>query len=112
MTIKTISGATQADADLCNVLDPPSKGCHAGGGIHVTIPPDWQARIAAGQDVPGCSYYRVAENGTIAIADQVPMQLAIPAVIAALTPPQQAEAATLTTKLSVAVVTAQMEVEP
>lgn len=51
------SGAIQEDADCCNYIDPPVQGCHAGGGLHVVIPADWQARIAAGQQVPGCSYH-------------------------------------------------------
>lgn len=114
MTVKLIVNATQADADLCNALEPPSSGCNAGGGVHIVIPPDFAARIAAGQDVPGCTYYKPASDGSLTVDDRVQSQIAIPAVVNALSAPLQSQAASLVTKLATAVVvvgSAQVAVE-
>ena len=100
-----LSGATQADADLCNIVDPPTIGVHAGGGVHVAIPGDWQTRIAAAQQVPGCTYYSPIA-GTLPVSAFCVAQLALPAVVNALTAPQQTQAAALNVKLSTAQVVA------
>lgn len=106
MTVKRIAAAVQVDADLCNALDPPVIGTHIGAGIHVTIPGDWQARILAGQDVLGCQYHRIETAGPFAgnmtVSPVVQAQLATPAVVNALTAPQQTQAAALNAKLSTA----------
>jgi len=113
MADKEISAATAKDAALCNTLDPPLAGCHAGPGIHVVIPPDFAARILAGQDVPGCTYARLAPvldvNGVqvdtkLRVTDAVQTKLAIPSEISKLTAQQQTDAAALQTKLATAVV--------
>jgi hypothetical protein len=84
------SGAVQLDADVCNNIDPPVAGCHAGGGIHVTIPGDWQARILAGQQVPGCTYYTlqvqklVGTLDALVVSNFIESQLGIPAVVNSL----------------------------
>jgi hypothetical protein len=101
---KLVATAAQADANICNVIRAPTQGCHAGGGIHVVIPVDWATRIAAAQDVPGCSYSRVEADGTMLVDDYQIAQLATPAVINSLTVPQQTAAAALNVKLSTAVV--------
>lgn len=100
--IKQVSSAAQADADVCNALSPPTKGCHAGSGIHVVIPADWQARIAAGQEVPGCSYAHIESDGSLFVDSVVNANIAIPAIVNALSVPLQAKAAALQTKLATA----------
>lgn len=106
---KLVAVAAQADADLCNALELPSKGCQAGGGLQLTIPIDWQARVAAGQDVPGCTYAKPIA-GSLYVDDFTQQQLAIPAVISALTAPQQAQAAALNAKLATATTVASAQV--
>lgn len=104
MTTKQIEIAAQADADVCNALDPPKIGAQAGGGIHVAISPDFAARIALGQEVPGCTYSHVESDGSLYVSPQVQAQIAIPAVVNGLTPQLQIESAALITKLAAAVV--------
>lgn len=108
--MKLIAVATQADADVCNALVPPVPGCNAGGGIHIVIPPDFAARIAAGQEVPGCSYAHLEADGSLIVSDRVVAQIAVPAVVNALSAPQQAEAAALNAKLATAVVVSSAQV--
>lgn len=98
------SGVVQADADLCNAIEPPARGCSAGGGAQVAIPGDWQSRITLGQDVPGCTYYKPI-GGSMCVSDLACARLATPAIVNALTAPQQAQAAALNIKLSTAQVT-------
>ncbi len=111
------SGAAQADADLCNVVDAPARGCNTSLGLQIIIPPDWQARIAAGQVVPGCTYHALQQEGPVGgpfvndalvVTDRAAAQLALPAVINALTLQQQTQAAALNTKLASAVQQAQV----
>ena len=101
---KKVSSAVQGDADVCNALSPPTQGCHAGAGIHVVIPADWQARIAAGQDVPGCSYAHLEPDGSLFVDATVNAKIAVPANVSALSPTLQTEAAALQTKLAAAVI--------
>jgi hypothetical protein len=103
---KQILAPTQADADICNLVVVPVAGCHAGSGVHVTIPPDYVARITLAQDVPGCTYSHIEWDGSLLVVDRCIARLATPAVVNALTVPQQAEAVLLNTKLSTAVVVA------
>lgn len=103
------SGAVQADADVCNNVEPPARGCHAGAGVHVDIPPDWQARILAGQQVPGCTYYALQQGDAMAldeldVSDIAVSRLATPAIVNALSAPLKAQAALLNIKLATAVV--------
>lgn len=108
---KLIASATQSDADLCNALEPPVPGCNAGGGLHIVIPPDFAARIAAGQDVPGCTYAKPAADGSLTVDDRVQVQLAVPAVVNALPAPIQANIAAFNAKLATSVtVTASAQV--
>jgi len=109
--MKVISGAVQADADICNTVDPPTKGCHAGSGLHVVIPSDFAARILAGQSVSGCSYCDVKSDGTLCVTDRAQAQLLIPAVVAALPVPLQTEVAPLNTKLAAGVIIAGASLE-
>lgn len=103
------TAATQADADVCNAVDPPARGCHAGEGLHVVIPADWQARILAGQQVPGCTYHTLQAEGlastldALTVSDSVVAQLAIPAVVNALSAPLKAQATLLQVKLLTAI---------
>lgn len=101
MPKELLNTATQADADLCNAVDPPVLGCPAGAGIQIVFPVDWQARIAAGQLVPGCTYHQT-NSGVLFVSDRAAAQLAIPAVVNTLTAPQQLQAAALNTKLQTA----------
>jgi len=101
---KKVSSAVQGDADVCNALSLPTQGCHAGAGIHVVIPADWQARIAAGQDVPGCSYAHIESDGSLFVDAIVNTMIAVPANINALSAPLQAKAAALQAKLSIAII--------
>lgn len=68
---KRILAATQAIANLLNNLEPPTRGCHAGDGIHIAIPADWQTRIAAGQAVAGCTYAFIDADGAIDLPERL-----------------------------------------
>lgn len=103
MSPKLLAAATAADAQVCNALVPPLSGCNAGGGIHIVIPPDFAARIAAGQDVPGCTYAQVQADGSLQVDDRTQALLATPAAVQALAPALQTKAAALTSELATAV---------
>jgi hypothetical protein len=118
MTKLIESGATQDDADVCNAIQAPTKGCDAGPGVHIAIPPDWLARIKAGEHVPGCTYHALqpqapASPGQLpeaAPAAPLPVdallvsdfvELRLPDVIASLPPgPERGAAAQLLGKLN------------
>lgn len=106
MNTKLVATAAQADADLCNLLEPPAQGAPAGGGAHVVIPADWATRILGGQQVPGCTYYMVETAGPFAgsltVGAVAQAQLANPSVTNALSAPQKAQAAALNAKLAAA----------
>jgi hypothetical protein len=104
------SGAVQLDADVCNTVIPPVNGCHAGLGAHVDIPGDWQAQILSGQQVPGCSYYRVQGGMALLVDDFLDGQLQFAAVVNALPAPLKAQAALLKVKLAAATVVAAVAV--
>jgi hypothetical protein len=108
---KKIAAAVQLDADTCNAVDPPVRGCHAGIGIHVDIPADWLTRILAGQQVPGCSYHAI-DGSELTVSDRAIAQLAIPAVVNALPAPLKAEAPLLVTKLATGIVVAAQVEKP
>ena len=76
MTTRQLKSATRADAALLNELEPPIRGVHVGGGLHVEIPEDWAERIAAGEDVPGCTYARIQADGSLLVSDSVQAELA------------------------------------
>jgi hypothetical protein len=97
---KVIASAVLADASVCNALQPPTRGASAGGGVHIVIPANFAALIAAGQDVPGCTYARVEADGTLVVSDQVQAQLAVPADVKSL---PAADVADLTARLAAAV---------
>lgn len=106
---KSLPDATQADADAINKLAAPTRGCQAGGGVHVEIPDDWHEMIMDGEDVPGCSYASLqdvfGEDGkptgeqTLFIDDQV--QALLDKVVAddKATPEDKAKASALKGKL-------------
>jgi hypothetical protein len=56
MRIETTEATVELDARVCNKLVLPKRGEQRGRGIHVPIPEDWEARILAGERVPGCTY--------------------------------------------------------
>lgn len=68
MPTKRIAVAAATDVTVCLALDPPVVGCHAGGGVHVTIPPDWFARCNAGQAVLGCNYSRLEADSSLYVS--------------------------------------------
>jgi hypothetical protein len=105
---KQVVGAIQVDADVCNALDLPKAGAQGTRGIQIAIPPDFAARIAAGQEVPGCTYSHIEPDGSLYVSDTVQAQLAVPAVVNALPTAQKIEAPLLVTKLATAVVVAAM----
>jgi len=106
VSTKLVAIALQLDADVCNALEPPRAGCHAGAGMHVVIPLDFAARIALGQEIPGCSYARLEVDGSLYVSDTAQAQLALPAVVNALPSAQKIEAPLLVIKLSTAVTVA------
>lgn len=103
---KQVLAAAQTDADVCNALQPPVRGCDAGPGLHIIIPPDFVARIALGQEVPGCTYSHLETDGSLLVSDRVQSQIAIPAVVNTLSAPLQVSATALVAKLSIAAVVA------
>jgi hypothetical protein len=101
---------TQEEQEVSNLLDPPHVGTNRGGGVHVTIPPDWQARIAAGEHVPGVHYYRRdAETGEIDAPDRLRAALDDAQARARVPARLTAALTTLDTKVRTAVVTATEE---
>ena len=71
MATKLVPVATSKDVAVCLALDPPTAGTPVGGGIHVVIPPDFAARIALGQQVPGCTYAQLQPDGSLYVTDVV-----------------------------------------
>jgi hypothetical protein len=104
MPPKQVATPVQADCDVLNVLSAPTKGCDAGGGLHIVIPADWQTRILAGQQVPGCTYHKLDPDGTLTVSSLAQTNIANPVLVNAMSLPQQTAAATLLTKLSTATV--------
>lgn len=103
MTTKILlSGAIQADVDIANAVEIPTHGCDAGSGIHIIIPADWQAQIAAGNDVPGCTYSKMAADGSLTVSTRVQAQILISAIVNLLTVPLQLEVPLLIVKLAAA----------
>jgi len=113
MTKLIESGATQDDASVCNAIQPPTLGCHAGGGRHIAIPPDWQARITAGETVPGCTHFALQPQASAAVVPLAApiildallvsnfVELRLPDVIQSLPPgPERGAAAQLLGKLN------------
>lgn len=100
MGFKIAISCTTADVAVCNALVPPEHGIDIGSGRHVIIPADWQTRIAAGQDVPGCAYHRLELDGSILVADTVRARLANALAIASLPAAQQVTASALETKVA------------
>lgn len=103
--MKTVTTSLQLDADICNLVDSPIRGCTGSVGLQVNIPADWQSRILAGQTVPGCSYHKLDPvNGVLIVSDKAIAQLLIPAVVSSLTAGQQTEVVSLNAKLAAAAV--------
>lgn len=111
MTKHIGKGAEKKDAELCNAVDLPQAGCHAGAGSHVVIPADWKARIAAGEAVPGCTFHALGKQGpyggpytedTLFVSEQVVVRIEIPEVVAALPQHLQAHIPTFKAKLAAA----------
>ncbi len=105
----------QADVNTCNLLDAPTRGRDWGGGTHVVVPADYAAQIAAGRDVPGCTYAALTQRDTgvldkagdpvletvLVVSDAVQAKLMSPAEIAKLDAKQQTDAQALAAKLSI-----------
>ncbi len=103
MSPKTISsGAVQADVDVANALQPPTRGCDAGGGVHVVIPADFLTRIAAAQDVPGCSYARLDPGGSMFVSDATQAQVVGPNAFTSLPVPLRPQLALFIAKINAA----------
>ena len=98
--LKVIAGAIQADVDIANAVEPPTKGCPGSLGLQVTQPADWQARIAAGDDVPGCTYAAMGMGNTLAVSARVQERILISAVVNLLSNPLQLEVPLLILKLA------------
>lgn len=108
-----ILNPTQSDADVCNLLDAPTKGVHVGQGIHCVIPDDWQKRILAGEQVEGCTYHTLQDRDTgkvddkgeliletvLVLSDVVQAKVIDPAEVTKLDPKQQADADALAAKI-------------
>ena len=69
--MKEIKSASLDMVVIANSIIPPVKGVHVGGGIHVTIPDDWETRINNGEEVPGCSYAKIESDGSLSIDDLI-----------------------------------------
>lgn len=85
---------TLADCAQINAVVAPTAGVPVGQGPHVVIPPDWAARIAAGQHVPGCSYVLPDAAGNVHID---------PVLLAKLNASGKAAGIAISAKLAVAV---------
>lgn len=103
---KKIKDAIQLDADVCNALVLPVAGCHAGAGIHITIPPDFVARVQAGEQVAGCTYHAVWKEDpaepvalSLIVTEAAEALLNDPSAIATLPIPLRSQAAKLLGKL-------------
>jgi hypothetical protein len=68
---KLIAVGTTDEVSICLALEPPKAGVPVGGGLHVVIPPDYAARIAAGQKVAGCTYASIEPDGSLVVTDTV-----------------------------------------
>ncbi len=104
MPQKKVAAPVQADCDVLNLLVAPSRGCDAGSGLHIVIPADWQTRILAGQQVPGCTYHAIDTDGTLTVGSIDQLNLANPVLVNAMSLPQQTQVASLLTKLSTATI--------
>lgn len=100
MTTKLVTSAVQTDADICNSLDPPVAGVHVGDGIHVSIPGDFAAQIAAGKSVEGCTYAKLEPNATLYVTDTVQTNVVAPNAATKLTLTQNQELNSFKTKLA------------
>lgn len=100
-----VSGGVQADCDVCNLLVVPTKGCAAGAGFQIVIPGDWLSRVMLGQDMPGCTYHHLdATDGSLTVSSQAQLSLTIPALVNALTAPQQLQVTALLAKIATATI--------
>ena len=81
-----LDAATQDDVDLCNLVDPPTRGVRFGSGIHVDIPDNWSERCLAGERVPGCTGHYIDADGTLTIAHELQERLDDPDVIGKVDP--------------------------
>jgi hypothetical protein len=129
MADKIITEATQAHADVCNLLEKPIRGTPVGRGPHVVIPDDWEARIARGENVPGCQYAKpwvrdvVDSNGDpvmdgqgkrlretlMLVTDAVQAKVVDPVETAKLPPDKQADADALAAKVVAAAPVAELD---
>lgn len=108
--IKIIASATATDASICNVLEPPAKGCQSGRGTQIDIPPDWQDRIASGKDVPGCTYARLESDGSLSVDDRIQINASRQDLVNNLTTDQRSQVAQLNVKLATAIIADSLEV--
>jgi hypothetical protein len=65
---QVLSGVVQADIDISNTYDPPKAGAQGTHGAQIAIPPDFAARVALGQEVPGCTYTHLEPDGSLYVS--------------------------------------------
>lgn len=101
MPTKVIPGAAAADITIGLALDPPVRGCGGTQGIQIVIPPDWFARCNAGQQVEGCNYSHLEDDGSLYVSDVAQSRVANPTYTNGL---NAGQLAAFVTKLSTAIV--------
>lgn len=67
--MKTIT-ITLEESQAIHDAIPPTAGVPVGGGVHVVIPDDWDARVRAGERVSGCTYFAPGDV-TLTAAEEV-----------------------------------------
>lgn len=78
MSTKLILAAAPADVTIGLALDPPVRGCHGGSGFHVFIPPDWFVRCNAGEQLAGCNFSHLEDDGSLYVSDTAQSRTANP----------------------------------
>lgn len=103
-TKRILSGAVQADADVCNAYDPPKAGAQGTRGLQIVIPGDFATRIASAQDVPGCTYARIDSDGTLDVSAVAQAASVGPSALSSLPVGLRPQLAVLLPKISAATV--------
>lgn len=99
-----LAGGIQADCDVSNTLSPPLAGCHAGAGLHLAIPPDFDARVLLGQSVPGCNYCKIEDDGSVRVTLDCQIQVVGPSALANLPAALKPQLAPFIVKINAAAV--------
>lgn len=101
MATKNIPGAVATDVTVALALDPPARGCLTSRGTQLVIPPDWFARCNAGEQVDGCNYSKIEQDGSLYVSDVAQSRTANPVYTTGLRP---ADLSAFVTRLNAAVV--------